>query len=174
MTAEEKKKQYFDKYYPSALQCQEETDIPAMATLAQSAMESAWGEKIPGNMFFGIKAGSGWRGKKQLITTREVLSKGNVKFPKIISIVKRVDGKYDYRVEDWFRAYDSAAESFADHGRFLLSQPRYHNAIGIHDPKQFADEIAKAGYATDPNYAKTWKQIIDSLSVFLPKEIKGH
>jgi len=161
---------FFKQYYHSAVQCERDTQMPALATLAQAAMESGWGEKIPGNMFFGIKAGASWTGKRQLLTTREVLNKKDAKFPEIISITKRPDGKYDYRVKDWFRAYDTAAESFIDHGIFIMSQPRYKAAIGIHDPKQFADIVAKAGYATDPNYAKTWKQIIDSLTQFLPEE----
>lgn len=161
---------FFKQFYYSAIQCERETGIPAIAILAQAAMESGWGEKVPGNMFFGIKAGSSWTGKRQLLTTREVLSKKDAKFPQIISITKRADGKYDYRVKDWFRAYDTAAESFADHGRFILSQPRYKTAVGVHDPIKFADIVSTAGYATDPNYTKTWKQIIGSLSKFLPTE----
>jgi flagellar protein FlgJ len=164
------KEAFFKQYYHSAVQCERETGIPAIAILAQAAMESGWGEKTPGNMFFGIKADARWTGKRQLLRTREVLSKKDAKFPEIISITKCPDGKYDYRVKDWFRAYDRAAESFIDHGQFIMSQPRYKAAIGIHDPLQFADIIAKAGYATDPNYAKTWKQIIGSLSKFIPIE----
>jgi flagellum-specific peptidoglycan hydrolase FlgJ len=162
------KEAFFNQFYHSAVQCERQTEIPALATLAQAAMESGWGEKIPGNMFFGIKAGPSWTGRKQLLTTREVLSKKDAKFPEIISITARTDGKYDYRVKDWFRAYDRAAESFIDHGQFIMSQPRYKAAIGVHDPLKFADIVSKAGYATDPNYAKTWKQIIGSLSQFIP------
>lgn len=164
------KEAFFNQFYHSAVQCERQTGIPALAILAQAAMESGWGEKTPSNMFFGIKAGASWTGKRQLLTTREVLAKKDAKFPEIISITKRPDGKYDYRVKDWFRAYDTAAESFIDHGQFIMTQPRYKAAIGIHDPKQFADIVAKAGYATDPNYDKIWKQIIDSLTHFLPAE----
>lgn len=164
------KEAFFNQFYHSAVQCERQTEIPALATLSQAAIESAWGERTPGNMLFGIKAGASWTGRRQLLTTREVLSKKDAKFPEIISITRRPDGLYDYRVKDWFRAYDTAAESFIDHGRFIMGQPRYKAAIGIHDPNQFADIVAKAGYATDPSYAKTWKQIIGSLSKFMPIE----
>lgn len=62
--------------------------------------------------------------------------------------------KYSYRVRAWFRAYPDARASFTDHGMFLQNNSRYKNAFNYtKDPAQFAREIAKAGYATDPNYA---------------------
>ncbi|WPV66270.1 glycoside hydrolase family 73 protein [Chitinophaga sp. LS1] len=163
------KQTFFKLYYPAAVLCERETKIPALAILAQAALESGWGDKAPGNMFFGIKAGVTWRGKRQLITTREVHSTKTVKYPEIISITPRTDGKFDYKVKDWFRAYDNAAESFIDHGKFILENPRYKNAIGISDPGRFVEVVAAAGYATDPNYAKTLKSIINGLAEYLPK-----
>jgi flagellum-specific peptidoglycan hydrolase FlgJ len=150
-------------FYHSAVKAERETGVPGLVILAQAALESGWGEKAPGNMFFGIKAGTKWTGKKQLISTREVHSTRDVKYPEIISITKRADGKYDYRVKDWFRAYDNAADSFADHGRFLRDNPRYAKAFQTSDPESFVEAVAAAGYATDPNYAKTLKNIIASL-----------
>lgn len=164
------KKDFFDKYYDDALKCEKETGIPALFTLAQAAVESGWGEKAPGNMLFGIKAGTSWKGSRQLITTKEVHSDKKAIYPEVISITPRADGKYTYVVKDWFRAYDSPAESFIDHGRFLTGNKRYANAFQTTDPKLFADNVAGAGYATDPNYAKTIKSIITSLSQLLIKE----
>ncbi|MGL5262334.1 MAG: glycoside hydrolase family 73 protein, partial [Bacteroides sp.] len=86
------------------------------------------------------------------------------KFPEVISVTKRADGKYNYKVKDWFRRYDTPEESFTDHANFYLSNPRYAKALEVkEDPRRFADEIAKAGYATDPNYAKTLKSIIGTI-----------
>ncbi|SHN45966.1 glycoside hydrolase family 73 protein [Chitinophaga sp. CF418] len=159
---------FFKLYYRGALQCERETGVPALVILAQAALESGWGEDVPGNMFFGIKADASWKGKRQLLTTREVHSSKSVRYPEVISITRRDDGKYDYRVKDWFRAYDTAAESFADHGRFLKENPRYKAAFNTTDPRKFVDAIAAAGYATDPNYGKTLKSIIKSLEKLLP------
>jgi flagellar protein FlgJ len=162
------KELFFKQFYRSALQCERETGVPALAILSQAALESGWGEKAPGNMFFGIRAGANWKGKRQLIVTREVHTSKDVKYPEIISITRRPDGKYDYRVKGWFRAYDNAAESFADHGRFLRANPRYRKAFETTDPVKFVEAVAAAGYATDPNYANVLKSIIVSLKVFLP------
>lgn len=159
---------FFKLYYHSAVKCEADTKVPALAILSQAALESAWGDKAPGNMFFGIKAGADWKGKRQLITTREVHLTKNVKYPEVISITARADGKYDYRVRDWFRAYDNAADSFVDHGKFLHESPRYAKAFQTTDPRKFVDLIAIAGYATDPGYAKTLKDIISMLEKFLP------
>lgn len=157
------KQEFFDKYYDDALKCEAETKIPALFTLAQAAVESGWGEKAPGNMIFGIKAGPSWKGKRQLVTTREVHNTRNINYPEIISITQRADKKYTYRVKDWFRAYDSPADSFIDHGKFLTENKRYAAAFQTKDPFLFTDDVAGAGYATDPNYAATIKSIIKSL-----------
>lgn len=48
-------------------------------------------------------------------------------------------------------------------GVFLNTNPRYKSAFNFVDsPNDFIDKIAKAGYATDPNYAKSLKRIITS------------
>jgi flagellum-specific peptidoglycan hydrolase FlgJ len=50
------------------------------------------------------------------------------------------------------------ADSFLDHGIFLTSNRRYAKAIAAYAKSKDADEFArglqKAGYATDPQYAK--------------------
>lgn len=164
---------FFKLYYHSAVRSEKETGVPALVVLAQAAIESGWGERAPGNMFFGIKAGSGWKGKKQLITTREVHKTKDVKYPEVISIIKQPNSTYVYQVKDYFRAYDTAAESFADHGRFLRSNPRYGQAFNTTDPLIFAKVIAAAGYATDPNYFKLLSSIIGRLGILVPENKLG-
>jgi flagellar protein FlgJ len=166
---------FFKLYYYSAVLCERSTKIPALSIMAQAALESAWGEKTPGNMVFGIKAGPSWKGKKQLISTTEIHNDGDRKkhpYPEIISITQYTDDKgrirFRWKVKDWFRAYVNVAESFADHGQFLLSQPRYAKAFETVDPRKFVEIIATAGYATDPEYANTLKKIIGMLEKFLP------
>lgn len=107
--------EFVKKYLPYAKQTEEKTGIDARFTLAQAALESGWGESVKGNMFFGIKDTDGINGNEQLLTTTEVLNNPNVNFPSIISITKRPDGKYLYKVKDWFRKYDTPEGSFTDH-----------------------------------------------------------
>jgi len=53
-----------------------------------------------------------------------------------------------------FRAYHTMADSFADHGRQLKTNPRYRSAYKARSrPATFVRRMAKAGYATDPGYA---------------------
>ncbi|WP_346318169.1 glucosaminidase domain-containing protein [Chitinophaga sp. YIM B06452] len=163
------KELFFKMYYRDALKAERTSGRPALAVLAQAALETGWGEHAPGNMFFGIKAGKGWTGKRQLITTTEIHSTRTVRYPEIISITQRPDGKFKYRVKDWFRAYDNAEESFTDHGLFLRNNPRYAAAFKTTDPRTFVEALGAAGYATDPNYASTLKSIIGSLEQYMPK-----
>lgn len=172
------KELFFKMYYHSALQCQRETNIPALAILAQAALETAWGESAPRNMFFGIKAGPDWKGKRQLITTTEYFEDADQRkhpFSQVISIEqeKDSDGKirYKWKVKDWFRAYDTAAESFVDHCHFLTENPRYNKAFETTDPERFIDAVTAAGYATSPKYAKLWKELMNSLRQFLPQTL---
>lgn len=155
-------KEFVKAYYGFAKQTEIKTGIDARFTLAQAALESAWGESAPGNMFFGVKASRDTPDdQKQLLRTREVLNTKNAKFPEIISITPLPKGQYEYKVKDWFRKYESPEQSFTDHGNFLIENKRYSEALKVkHDPNLFADEIAKAGYATDPNYAQLLKSII--------------
>jgi flagellar protein FlgJ len=158
-------KEFVNEYYPFAKQTEDKTGISAAFTLAQAGLETGWGKSAPGNMFFGVKANPNVfpEGKRQLIVTSEVLSdnKQSGKFPVVLSITKREDGKFLYRVKDWFRKYDSPEESFTDHANVFLSNKRYAEALTVKgDPYKFADSIAKAGYATDPDYAKSLRGVI--------------
>src|SRR5882762_6003626 len=88
--------------------------ISPEAVVAQAALESAWGASAIGFNLFGIKAGSSWKGKKKLVTTQEVINGERV------------------TIDDWFRDYDSYADSIKDHFQFLKDNSRYSN---IFDPR---------------------------------------
>jgi len=122
--------------------------------LGQAALESGWGKHAPRFNFFGIKArASDPASSRQLLRTREVLSSPNVtSFPQVISVTRRSDGKYDYVVMAWFRAYPDATSAFRAHGELLRRNSRYSRAFAAPDPYAFATEVARAGYATDPSY----------------------
>nr|WP_314752144.1 glucosaminidase domain-containing protein [uncultured Capnocytophaga sp.] len=158
-------KEFIKQYKPFALETERKTGISHLFTLAQAALESGWGERGVGNNFFGIKAGKDTPvNKKQLLRTTEVLSSANAVFPKIFSIKKRADGKYTYTVLDWFRKYDTPEECFTDHAQFFFKNKRYAKALLVKaDPYKFAEEVAKAGYATATNYADSLKKLIKKM-----------
>lgn len=166
VTALVKKQAFLNSFYPACKVSETATGIPALVTLAQAAIESAWGSKAPGNNYFGIKADAGWTGDKRAVTTTEYHDTAKVKYPKILSIVPE-GVKYKYTVVDYFRVYNTVEDSFEDHGKFLKANPRYSNAFKETDPCEFAKAIAKAGYATAPNYADSICSLIEDFKAIL-------
>jgi flagellum-specific peptidoglycan hydrolase FlgJ len=132
---------------PAAQAAQAATGIPASFTIAQAAVESAWcgsAQAVQDYNLFGIKADAGWHGATQLWPTREV-----------------VGGQSEIQ-HCAFRKYPSLAAGLEDHAAFLTGNPRYASAFAHKDDScAFAQEIAKAGYATDPHYAEAIVAIIE-------------
>jgi len=132
--------------WPHAQKTAAALGVPAKALVAQAALETNWGKRLAGggsHNLFGIKAGAQWVGDKVSAATHEF-----------------VDG---VRVAQHaaFRAYHSAADSFADYAN-LLSGPRYAAARGTgDDTHRFAQALQHAGYATDPSYAAKIAAIAD-------------
>lgn len=156
-------KQFVTTYLHYAKLTQEKTGIDARFILAQAALETGWGGSAPGNMFFGVKANPNTtpENKRQLVATKEILSRPDAKFPVMISITPMSNGKYLYVVKDWFRKYETPEESFTDHAQFFFQNKRYAKALEVKDdPYKFADEVARAGYATAPDYAKVLRSVI--------------
>jgi mannosyl-glycoproteinendo-beta-N-acetylglucosami dase len=162
--------EFIKQYKPFALETERKTGISHLFTLAQAALESGWGKRVFGNMFFGVKAGKDTPiNKKQLLTTTEILSSPNLKhlFPLVISVKMLPNGKYKYEVKDWFRKYDTPEECFTDHAQFFFRNKRYAKALLVKaDPYKFAEEVAKAGYATAPDYANSLKKVIKMLESY--------
>lgn len=157
-------KQFVEKFRLYALATESKSGISATFILAQAALESGWGKKAPGYNFFGIKDRSGKDENRQLLTTTEFSTRDDLKFPEIISITPVMMNNrqmYRYRIRDYFRKYNSPEDSFDDHSQFFYKNPRYRVALGsAKDPVQFAIQVAKAGYATDPDYANTLIKVI--------------
>ena len=158
-------KDFIKTYKPFALETERKTGISHLFILAQSALETGWGKRAPGNMMFGVKASiSTPLEKRQLVQTTEILSTDKAKFPVFISIEKRPDGRFKYIVKDWFRKYDSPEESFTDHANLFMNNKRYAKALLVRsDPYKFAEEVANAGYATEPTYAERLKGVIRTI-----------
>ena len=64
-----------------------------------------------------------------------------------------------------FRAYDSYEDSFRDYARLITESPRYEKAQATAkngSAVAYAAELQKAGYATDPEYARKLSGAINS------------
>jgi len=157
--------QFVATFGASARASQAKHGVPALVTLGQAALESGWGAHAPRFNFFGIKAkASDPEASRQLLRTREVLTHPNGRFPEVISVTPRADGRYDYVVRDWFRAYPDAQTAFDAHGEFLVRNKRYAKAFASrHDPYAFAAAVARAGYATDPSYERVLHGVMRTL-----------
>ncbi|MBP7414698.1 MAG: flagellar assembly peptidoglycan hydrolase FlgJ [Giesbergeria sp.] len=129
-----------------------ESGIPAAYMLGQAGHETGWGKSEirhsdGSNSFnlFGIKAGKGWTGKVAEITTTEY-----------------IDGKAQ-KVSAKFRAYDSYEDSFRDYAKLINQSPRYEQARAqTGSAEAYASALQKAGYATDPAYARKLSGAIQS------------
>ncbi|OGU58304.1 MAG: hypothetical protein A2V66_03695 [Ignavibacteria bacterium RBG_13_36_8] len=142
-----KPRDFVEKYFPYAWQNKIETGVPVETTLAQAALESAWGEKAPGNNFFGIKDSSYENYGCQEIDTVEV-SKG-----------KR------YKIKDKFETFPTPFECFLAHAKLIKRQWPH---VFVHtDPVDFVAAIqnSKKKYATDPKYAEKIKNIVGLIRV---------
>lgn len=118
--------------------------VPASVTIAQWAVESAWGASMPpgSNNPFGIKAVSDQPGVDS--PTREV-----------------VDGE-SLTVTARFRMFASLAQAFDEHGRLLATAPVYKDAMKqAANPEAFANALTGV-YATDPNYGYTLKWVMEN------------
>ncbi|MFV0267959.1 MAG: glycoside hydrolase family 73 protein [Draconibacterium sp.] len=158
--------EYIRRFYPEALKVERETGISAVAMLAQSAGESGW-RPGPGNMMFGIKDTDGVNGNEQLVRTKEYHCSPGLKYPVIHSVIPVKKGNvmvYEYDVETWFRKYDNPANSFRDYARFIFANPRYKKALAVREiPELYLKELAKAGYATGPDYEEFMMQMLSSV-----------
>jgi hypothetical protein len=117
-------------------------NVPASVTIAQWAVESAWGASMPpdSNNPFGIKAVAGQPAVESL--THEVVN------GETITITAR------------FRRFESLTEAFDLHGKLLATGSPYVGAMSkVNDPEAFADSLTGI-YATDPNYGVTLKYVM--------------
>lgn len=144
-----KKQKFVKEVLPGAIESYNKYGVFPSVTLGQGALESNWGNSgltRKYNNAFGIKASKGWTGK--------VANMGTAEYGK--------NGRYNIKAN--FRAYDDINQSVLDHGEFLQKNSRYKNN-GVFSAKNSQEQIkaiAKAGYATDPNYANSTYKLMES------------
>lgn len=134
---------FVEKIKDGAIAAQKRYGVLASLTIAQAILETGWGKYSIGNNIFGIKASPSWTGKTVTCQTGEV-----------------VDGQ-SVTENGTFRAYDSIADSIADHARLFADNSCYHNIIGCTDYRQACRDVQADGYATDPDYANKLIFIIE-------------
>ncbi|HYQ52563.1 MAG: flagellar assembly peptidoglycan hydrolase FlgJ [Pseudomonas sp.] len=134
---------------PMAEQAAKRIGVDPRYLVAQAALETGWGKSVMRNSdgssshnLFGIKASGNWEGDSARAITSEFR-----------------DGQF-VKETAAFRSYDSYQDSFHDLVSLLQNNSRYQEAVKAADkPEQFVQELQKAGYATDPNYASKISQI---------------
>ncbi|OUL72026.1 flagellar assembly peptidoglycan hydrolase FlgJ [Paraburkholderia hospita] len=144
---------FVDKLAAPAQAASAATGIPARFIIGQAALESGWGKReirksdgSTSHNIFGIKASDDWNGKTVATVTTEY-----------------INGR-PQRVVEKFRAYDSYEEAMTDYASFLKSNPRYAQVINSsRDVNGFAQGMQRAGYATDPHYAKKLISIMQKM-----------
>jgi flagellar protein FlgJ len=148
----ERAAEFVQQVLPTIRQAAAALGVNPLGMLAQAALETGWGQRMPrtaaGNSslnLFGVKAGSEWSGARAVADTVEI------------------SGGVAKQSRTAFRAYGSVEESVGDFAQLLASSPRYREAITTgSDARAYVQNIAKAGYATDPDYANKLNEVLES------------
>lgn len=141
------RQEYIHNFSAAAIKAVLGTGLFPSVKMAQAILESGNGESRLAREFnnhFGIKADVSWKGSRAYLTTREVFN-----------------GQPIY-IDDSFRAYTNAADSFRDHTLFLKKNARYEAVFSASSPEMQAEALERAGYATDPNYAELLISLINT------------
>lgn len=128
---------------PGAKKVASALGLDPLMMLAQAALETGWGKHIisqqdgsSSHNLFNIKASDAWQGAGVNVSTLE--------FKNGIAQKEKAN----------FRVYESLEHSMEDFAQFIQKNPRYEQALlSATNPQQFINELHKAGYATDPDYA---------------------
>jgi len=136
---------YIEQYKEIAKDNMRTHGIPASITLSQGILESGSGNgrlAKEANNHFGIKCHTGWTGEKI--------------------------HHDDDALQECFRKYRHASESFRDHSLFLTSRSRYSDLFLLKkdDYQSWAKGLRKAGYATDPKYPDKLISLIERYQLY--------
>ncbi|TVP89003.1 MAG: flagellar assembly peptidoglycan hydrolase FlgJ [Pseudomonadaceae bacterium] len=146
--------QFVSTLLPMAEKAAQRLGVEPRYLVAQAALETGWGRSMikganggSSHNLFGIKSHGGWQGEKASTMTHEY----------------REGQRVQERAS--FRSYASFEQSFEDYVDFLHTNGRYSQALTQTDnPDAFFRELQKAGYATDPQYARKVSQIARQLA----------
>lgn len=121
---------------PHAITAGKTLGVDPKVILAQAALESNWGKSILSHNIFSIKHTSKKSGNSITVKAKEFQN-----------------GKALYRREK-FRSYNNYNEAFADYTRIIQKAHYRKHMQNLRTPLDYATSLQRAGYATDPKYAK--------------------
>ncbi|MBS2969535.1 glucosaminidase domain-containing protein [Metabacillus sp. KIGAM252] len=139
---------FIDLVVPYVMKVQKEENISASMLIAQSILETGWGESFLAKNalnLFGIKGSY----KGQSVTIRTI---------------EYVEGE-ERVVSSAFKRYPTWYESFKDLVEFYKRGTRYAPIFGETDYKKACSALQQAGYASDPMYAEKLIGIIERNSL---------
>ena len=145
------KMDFIEKYRDDAILVGLACDFPPVILLVQAALETGWGRYIVSNNLFGIKDVPWIPGSVEATTTE-------------------YDGEWKTEVHR-FETFDSPLQSMLAYIVKIRTEQRYHRAWLLrHEPLLYFEAIHKAGYATDPDYAKKLERIYQTFPDWEEKE----
>jgi len=148
--------EFVNAMLPMAKEAADRIGVDPRYLVAQAALETGWGKSVmrqpdgsSSHNLFGIKASQNWKGGSARAITSEFRNGEMVK------------------ETAEFRSYASYRDSFHDLVNLLQSNSRYQDVLKSADnPEQFVRELQKAGYATDPNYARKISHIARQMTSY--------
>ena len=127
--------------------------------IAQAALETGWGTSplmVKANAYFGIKAGTSWKGMVYSTKTQECYN-----------------GRDYTTITDLFRAYGSPKDSVADYFDLITGLDRYSGACNQQDARKCIQAVKDGGYATSPAYVTNVMSIINQYGLTKYDETGG-
>jgi len=149
--------EFINALLPSVKKVASSIGLDPLVLIAQSALETGWGSKVladqngaSSNNVFNIKAHKTWDG--------DVVSQNSLEYKQ---------GRFVNEKSD-FRQYDSIEKSVQDYIGFIQDNPRYQKALNVtSSASDYIQEIANAGYATDPDYADKIINVLKSVERYI-------
>lgn len=139
-------KEFINMIGKAAVAEYERFKILSSLTIAQAILESNWGKSMLSQKaynYFGMKAGSGWKGATYSSKTQEQTPAGRA-----------------FTINADFRAYPNVQAGIRGYYVFL-QYPRYANLKGVTDYKEACRLIKADGWATDVNYTDKLVSLIE-------------
>lgn len=139
-------KEFIDMIGKAAVAEYERFKILPSLTIAQAILESNWGRSMLSQKaynYFGMKAGSGWKGATYSSKTQEQTPAGKA-----------------FTINADFRAYPDVQAGIRGYYVFL-QYPRYANLKGVTDYKEACRLIKADGWATDVKYTDKLVSLIE-------------
>lgn len=139
-------KEFIDMIGKAAVAEYERFKILPSLTIAQAILESNWGKSglsQKAHNYFGMKAGSGWKGATYNAQTQEQTPAGQA-----------------FTINAAFRAYPNVQAGIRGYYVFL-QYPRYANLKGVTDYKEACRLIKADGWATDVSYTDKLVSLIE-------------